>query len=143
MNVSIRKALAANTPASVMSDYSSDHISALMVQSGIKALEVSKYVSGFGSAISVNAEFFDDVPKAVKTLGYVRKDALGALMVSSNLIGITVSFEEAELTRTRKSWENAAKACEPPPVFQGTPEGTGTTTSAPEAQTPQETAPQA
>lgn len=143
MKVSIRKALAANTPASVMSDYSSDHISALMVQGGIKALEVSKYVSGFGSAISVNAEFFDDVPKAVKTLGYVRKDALGALMVSSNLIGITVSFEESELTRTRKSWENAAKACEPAPVLQDTPDDTGTTTSAPEAQTHQETAPQA
>lgn len=143
MKVSIRKALAANTPASVMSDYSSDHISALMVQGGIKALEVSKYVSGFGSAISVNAEFFDDVPKAVKTLGYVRKDSLGALMVSSNIIGIAVSFEEAELTRTRKSWENAAKACEQDTVLHDTPDGTGTTTSAHEAQTPQETALQA
>lgn len=112
MKVSVRKAIAEETPASITADYSSDHISAMMVQSGIQSLEVSKFVSGFESCTIATPKFFDGIPKSVMTLGYVRKDALGTLMASSNIIGLHVTMDEDEMSKMRSSWAIAAAACE-------------------------------
>ena len=108
MNVNVRKAQVADTPASTMMNYVSDKIAGLMAVAGVKSLSVSKFVSGFGSAVNTDMEFFDGIPRETKTLGYVWKDALGSLMCGANMLGLSISMDDSEMKRMRKSWADSA-----------------------------------
>ena len=106
MKASVKKGMAASTPASLMTDYVTEHVSALMVLCGIKSVGVSKYVSGLGSSISTEVEFFDGAPKDFRAMGYVIKDSIGQIMAAANLVGIEVNMEDEEVGRMRRTWDS-------------------------------------
>lgn len=109
MDVEIGKSGAAETPASFMAEYVTEHITALMTLGGIESISATKYVCGFGSRLHVTMAPFADAPEEVRAQGVVIKDALATILSVANITRVVMKPSEEDLGRMRDTWEMAVK----------------------------------
>ena len=109
MNIEMSKANAPETPASVMTDYITEHVSALMIMGGIESIVLQKYNSGFGSRLHVTIAPFANAPEAVKTVGIVIKDAVAQILSVANVTRLVLKPSEEEMSDVMSTWESATK----------------------------------
>ena len=103
------KANAPETPASAMTDYMCEHVTALMILGGIESIVLQKYNSGFGSRLHVTIAPFANAPEAVKTVGIVIKDAVAQILSVANVTRLVLKPSEEEMSDVMSTWESATK----------------------------------
>ena len=109
MNIEMSKANAPETPASAMTDYMCEHVTALMILGGIESIVLQKYNSGFGSRLHVTIAPFANAPEAVKTVGIVIKDAVAQILSVANVTRLVLKPSEEEMSDVMSTWESATK----------------------------------
>lgn len=110
MDVDIRKSMEAETPASEMSDYVVEHVTALMTLGGIESISAVKYRCGFGSRLHVSIAPFADAPEIIRTQGIVIKDAIAQIMSVANVTRVIMKPSEEDLKSMRKTWKESVDA---------------------------------
>lgn len=109
MDVEISKASGPETPASCMSEYVMEHVTALMTLGGIESISAQKYVCGFGSRLHVTIAPFADAPEPVKAQGVVIKDALATIMSIANITRVVMKPSRNDVKKMRDVWESSVK----------------------------------
>lgn len=107
MDVEIGKAGAAETPASFMAEYVTEHITALMTLGGIESISATRYICGFGSRLHVTMAPFADAPEEVKAQGIVIKDAIATILSVANISRVVMKPSEDDLEEMRSTWHQA------------------------------------
>ena len=109
MDVEIGKTGGSETPASVMSEYVAEHVTALMTLGGIESISATKYASGFGSRLHVTMVPFSFAPSRVKEQGIVIKDAIATILSVANITKVVMKPSEDDLEEMKATWEKAVK----------------------------------
>ena len=109
MDVEVGKAGAAETPASFMAEYVTEHVTALMMLGGIESIGSTKYVSGYGSRLHVTMAPFADAPDEVKAQGVVIKDALAAILSVANISRVVMKPSDKERAKFKSTWDQAVR----------------------------------
>ena len=110
MDVEIGKSIDAATPASEMSEYVIEHITALMTIGGIESISAMKYQCGFGSRLHVSIAPFQDAPEAVRNQGIVIKDAIAQIMSIANVTRVVMKPSEEDMASMKKTWNDSVCA---------------------------------
>ena len=109
MNVEMSKASGPETPASCMTEYVMEHVTALMTIGGIESISAQKYVCGFGSRLHVTIAPFAKAPERVKAQGVVIKDALAQIMSIANITRVVMKPSKADMGRMVKTWKSSVR----------------------------------
>lgn len=109
MNVEMSKANAPETPASAMTDYMTEHVSALMIMGGIESISAQRYNCGFGTRLHVTIAPFAKAPEAVRTIGIVIKDAIAQILSSANVTRLVLKPSDEEMADVTSTWSTATK----------------------------------
>lgn len=109
MNIEMSKANAPETPASAMTDYMCEHVTALMILGGIESIVLQKYNSGFGSRLHVTMAPFANAPEAVKKVGIVIKDAIAQILSATNVVRLVLKPTDDEMSEVASTWESATR----------------------------------
>lgn len=107
MEVEISKAGSVETPASCMTDYVTEHVTALMTLGGIESINAKKYACGFGSRLHVTIAPFADAPEMVRAQGVVIKDAIAAILSIANITRVVMKPKDEDMSAMKKAWEDA------------------------------------
>lgn len=86
-----------------------EHVSALMTMAGIKSLTMHRYEFGMGANALAAVEFFDGVPPEIMALGVVIKEALGQVLMSADIMKVSISLDDGELERISGMWVQPAQ----------------------------------
>lgn len=86
-----------------------EHVSALMTMAGIKSLAMRRYEFGMSSNALAAVEFFDGVPPEVMALGVVIKEALGQVLMSADIMKVSIALDDGELGRISGMWASPAQ----------------------------------
>lgn len=81
-----------------------EHVSALMTMAGIKSLIMHRYEFGMSSNALASLEFFDGVPPEVMALGVVIKEALGQVLMSADIMKVSIALDDGERERVSGIW---------------------------------------
>ena len=109
MEVEMSKASGLETPASCMTEYVMEHLTALMTLGGIESISAQKYVCGFGSRLHVTIAPFSYAPDPVKAQGVVIKDALATVMSIANITRVVMKPSKADINKMREVWKSSVK----------------------------------
>lgn len=109
MNIEMSKASGPETPASCMTEYVIEHVTALMTIGGIESISARKYVCGFGSRLHVTIAPFANAPDAVKAQGVVIKDALAQIMSIANITRIVMKPSKADVKKMLDAWKSSVR----------------------------------
>lgn len=109
MNIEMSKASGPETPASCMTEYVIEHVTALMTIGGIESISAQKYVCGFGSRLHVTIAPFANAPDAVKSQGVVIKDALAQIMSIANITRIVMKPSKADVKKMVDAWKSSVR----------------------------------
>jgi len=109
MNIEMSRANAAETHASAMTDYITEHVSALMILGGIESISTQKYSCGFGSRLHVTIAPFAKAPEAVKSMGIVIKDAVAQILSVANITRLVLKPSDSEMENIVSTWDKATK----------------------------------
>ena len=109
MDIEVGKAEGAETPASIMTEYVVERITALMVMAGMESISAQRFECGLGSRLHVTISAFAGAPKDVTDQGIVIKDALAQIMSVANVVRIVIKPSESDLSDMKASWADSAK----------------------------------
>ena len=109
MNIEMSKASGPETPASCMTEYVIEHVTALMTIGGIESISAQKYVCGFGSRLHVTIAPFANAPDAVKAQGVVIKDALAQIMSIANITRVVMKPSKADVKKMVAAWKSSVR----------------------------------
>ena len=109
MNSEMSKAPGPETPASCMTEYVIEHVTALMTIGGIESISAQKYVCGFGSRLHVTIAPFANAPDAVKAQGVVIKDALAQIMSIANITRVVMKPSKTDVNKMVKAWKSSVR----------------------------------
>lgn len=110
MDVEIGKAQGAETPASEMSEFVVEHVTALMTLGGIESISAVKYSCGFGSRLHVSISPFACAPESVTSQGIVIKDAIAQILSVANVTRVVIKPSEEDLNKMKGTWQEACRA---------------------------------
>lgn len=109
MDVEISRAPDAETPASCISSYVTEHVTALMSLGGIEAISSRKYECGFGSKLHVTISPFRYAPEEVRAQGVVIKDAIATILSVANITRVVMKPEEEDVAAMKKLWDDSVR----------------------------------
>ena len=107
MEVEVKKASAAETPASRMADFLAEHIPAIMTLGGMESIGAQRYTCGFGTRLHVSFSPFEGVPDEIVRQGIVIKDAIAQIMSIANIVQITMKPSEEDLRQMKDMWNRS------------------------------------
>lgn len=109
MDVEMSKASGPETPASCMSEYMMEHVTALMTIGGIESISAQKFTCGFGSRLHVTIAPFAKAPAKVKEQGVVIKDALAQIMSIANITRVVMKPSKADMKKMVEAWKSSVR----------------------------------
>ena len=107
MEVEVKKASAAETPASRMADFLAEHITAIMTLGGMESIGAQRYTCGFGTRLHVSFSPFEGVPDEIVRQGIVIKDAIAQVMSIANIVQITMKPSEEDMRQMKDMWNRS------------------------------------
>ena len=110
MEVEIERAALADTPASEMSEFVVEHVTALMTLGGIESISSVRFESGLGSRLHVSIAPFPEAPEEVERQGIVIKDALAQILSIANVSRVVMKPTKEDLAGIRKTWNDSVSA---------------------------------
>lgn len=110
MEIEISKAGAAETPAATMTNYVTEHVTALMTLGGIESISARRYSSGFGTRLHVTMAPFSEAPEEVREQGIVIKDAISTILSIANVTRVVIKPDEKDMDAFKESWAKAVES---------------------------------
>ena len=122
----VKRASAAETPASKMADFVAEHVTYLMTLGGMESIGAQRYTCGFGTRLHVSFSPFKDAPSDIVKQGIVMKDAIAQIMSVANIVQITMNPNDDDVRQMKDMWERlstADKAGDKESIPEDAPEG--------------------
>lgn len=112
MNVKMDKAMVPETPASCMTEYVMEHITALMTIGGIESISAQKYVCGFGEKLHVTIAPFANAPKKIRDQGVIIKDAIAQIMSVANVSRVLIEPSDEDMKSISEMWKSSVRGAD-------------------------------